>query len=60
MFETLQSFPVVMQALFGTGFTWAMTAGGASAVFFAKKIDQRVLSLMLGFASGVMDDLRRR
>ena len=42
------------QALVGTGFTYFMTALGASLVFFFKVINRSVLSLMLGFASGVM------
>lgn len=42
------------QALVGTIFTWGMTAAGASLVFFFKEINKAVLSLMLGFASGVM------
>ena len=54
MFEFLQNYPVVIQALFGTGFTWAMTAVGATAVFLTKQVNQKLLSMMLGFASGVM------
>lgn len=46
--------PPVMQALFGTLFTWFMTAIGAGIVFFFKKINRKVLDGMLGFASGVM------
>lgn len=44
----------VMQAFFATLFTWFVTALGASMVFFFKKINNKVLSLMLGFAAGVM------
>ena len=43
-----------MQALLATCFTWLVTALGASAVFFFKKINRKVLDGMLGFAAGVM------
>ncbi len=42
------------QALIGGLFTWGVTALGAGLVFFAKKISNNILNLMLGFASGVM------
>lgn len=44
----------VAQALLATCFTWAVTALGASVVFFFRTIDRRVLDGMLGFAAGVM------
>lgn len=44
----------VSQALIATFFTWGVTALGASLVFFFKKINQKVLDSMLGFAAGVM------
>ena len=44
----------VLQALFGTLFTWGMTALGAALVFFFRRINKIVLNSMLGFASGVM------
>ncbi len=50
----LSQFSPVVQALIGTLFTWAVTALGASLVFFFKKIDKSVLNAMLGFAAGVM------
>ena len=43
-----------VQALIASIFTYGMTALGAALVFFFKKINNNVLSLMLGFASGVM------
>jgi ZIP family zinc transporter len=49
----VQQSPIV-QALIGTGFTWFLTALGASAVFFFKTIQRKVLDGMLGFAAGVM------
>lgn len=52
--EKLLEFNPIVLALAGTLFTWAMTALGAGLVFFFKRIDQRVLNLMLGFAAGVM------
>ena len=45
--------PVVQAALAGT-FTWGVTALGASAVFFFKEINKKILNGMLGFAAGVM------
>ncbi|MGF7140065.1 ZIP family metal transporter [Roseimarinus sediminis] len=49
----LEINPVIL-ALFATLFTWGLTALGASMVFFFKKINQKVLNSMLGFAAGVM------
>lgn len=46
--------PRVVQALLATCFTWAVTALGASAVFFFRDVNRKVLDGMLGFASGVM------
>jgi len=44
----------IIQALFGTLFTWALTALGAGTVLFFKTINRKVLDVMLGFAAGVM------
>jgi len=44
----------VSQVLIATFFTWGVTALGASLVFFFKKMNQKVLDSMLGFAAGVM------
>lgn len=44
----------VLQAVIGSSFAWFMTALGASAVFLAKNPSRRLLSGMLGFASGIM------
>ena len=54
LFEYLKEFSPVMQALFGTLFTWGMTAVGAASVFLFKNISRKVLDGMLGFAAGVM------
>lgn len=45
---------VILQTLLATLFTWFVTALGASSVFFFKKMNQKVLDIALGFASGVM------
>ncbi len=44
----------VIQALVAGIFTWALTAAGAAAVFTTKKVNQKLLDSMLGFAGGVM------
>ncbi len=49
----LQQNPILL-ALIATLFTWALTALGASMVFFFKTINKIVLNSMLGFAAGVM------
>jgi len=54
MLAFLSAFPPVLQALFGTLFTYAVTALGAAFVFVNKTISRRLLVLMLGFAAGVM------
>ena len=50
----ISQFHPVTQAFFATLFTWGVTALGASIVFFFKKVHQKVLDSMLGFAAGVM------
>lgn len=50
-FSTL---PPIVQVLLATGFTYLMTAAGAASVFLFKKVNRRLLDLMLGFAGGVM------
>jgi ZIP family zinc transporter len=54
MVAFLSSFSPVLQALFATLFTWAVTALGAAFVFVNKTISRRLLVIMLGFAAGVM------
>ncbi|MFC4411462.1 ZIP family metal transporter [Chungangia koreensis] len=44
----------VAQALIATLFTWGMTAIGAALVFTTKKMNQKLMDGMLGFAGGVM------
>lgn len=47
------SNPIIL-TLIATLFTWAITALGSSLVFFFKEANQKIMKLMLGFASGVM------
>ena len=50
-FEQLHA---VLQALFAGLFTWGVTMTGASSVFFARRINRKLLDAMLGFSGGVM------
>ncbi|HAF31210.1 MAG TPA: ZIP family metal transporter [Bacteroidales bacterium] len=50
----LLDYNPILLALFATLFTWGLTALGSSMVFFFKKINQKILNSMLGFAAGVM------
>lgn len=52
--EFLARINPILQALLATIFTWFLTALGAASVLLAKNFSQRILSLMLGFAAGVM------
>lgn len=52
--ESLLQYNPVLLALVAALFTWLLTALGAGMVFFFKKINQKVLNSMLGFAAGVM------
>ncbi len=54
MVQWLSQFHPVMQAFFGTLFTWFITMLGSSLVFFFKKINHKILDMMMGFAAGVM------
>ncbi|MFT4645968.1 MAG: ZIP family zinc transporter [Planctomycetota bacterium] len=49
-----ESIDPVLAALYATLFTWALTALGASLVFFFKSMNRMVLDTMLGFTGGVM------
>jgi ZIP family zinc transporter len=44
----------VVQALLGGLGTWAVTAAGAAGVVLLRRLNQRLLDVMLGFAAGVM------
>ncbi len=54
MIAFLEQFSPIIQALFGTAFTWGLTALGAAGVFLSKQISRKILDGMLGFAAGVM------
>ena len=44
----------IIQALLAATFTWLVTALGALSVCFFKKINDKILTIVLGFSSGVM------
>lgn len=44
----------VVQAFLAGMFTWSVTAAGAMLVFFASRVNRRLLDAMLGFSGGVM------
>jgi ZIP family zinc transporter len=54
MSEFFLQFSPVTQAFMATLFTWAVTAAGASLVFFTRALNQKLMDAMLGFAAGVM------
>ena len=52
--DVLMNFSPLLQAFIATLFTWAVTALGASTVFFIKTPRREVFVSLLGFAGGVM------
>lgn len=54
MIQFLRDQHPVVQALLATCFTWGLTALGAALVFLFKRMSQKLLDIMLGFAGGVM------
>ena len=54
LLDFLQSQSPVIQALYGTLFTWLMTAIGAAAIFLSREPSRKLQVGMLGFAAGVM------
>jgi len=52
--EWFQQLHPYLQALLAGGFTWGLTALGATAVFFKKEFSHRSSDAMMGFAAGVM------
>ena len=54
MAEWFAGLNPILQALIATLFTWGMTAIGATAVFFFRELDRRLLDAALGFTAGVM------
>ena len=54
MYEAFQTCSPTLQALLAGLFTWSITAIGASVVFFTRRVNEKILDSMLGFAAGVM------
>ena len=54
MADFFLQFSPVTQAFIATLFTWAVTAAGASLVFFTKDLKPKLMDSLLGFAAGVM------
>jgi ZIP family zinc transporter len=54
LIEFFKGLHPLMQGLVATGFTWLVTALGASFVFFMKDIRRGFMDTMLGFTGGVM------
>ncbi|MBK7894062.1 MAG: ZIP family metal transporter [Candidatus Promineifilaceae bacterium] len=54
MLAFLEQFSPLVQTLFGTGFTWGMTALGAAVIFLGRGLNRKILDWLLGFAAGVM------
>ena len=54
MIAFLEQYTPIIQALFGTLFTWGLTALGSAVIFLTKDVSRKLLDGMLGFASGVM------
>jgi len=54
LLDSIQKLHPITQALLAGTFTWAVTALGAAAVFTTKKVDQKILDVMFGFAGGIM------
>ncbi|MHB0879102.1 MAG: ZIP family metal transporter [Anaerolineae bacterium] len=52
--DALTNLNPIVQALMATLFTWGMTALGASAVFFTRTVNRKLLDASLGTAAGVM------
>jgi len=54
MIDYISGLHPVFQALLAGTFTYFVTALGAATVFLTKKVGQKLLDTMLGFAAGVM------
>ncbi len=57
-FSTVQDWflglSAIYQACLAGLFTWTVTALGASLIFFTRKMNYKLLDIMMGFAAGVM------
>ena len=54
MAQIFENLPPYIQALIAGIITWLLTALGAAAVFVFKKVNDKVLNSMQGFAAGIM------
>ena len=54
MVSFFEKFNPIVQSLWGTLFTWGLTALGAAGVYLSKEVSRKLLDGMLGFAAGVM------
>ena len=54
MSELFQNLPPYIQSLIAGIITWLLTALGAAAVFIFKKVNDKILNSMQGFAAGIM------
>ncbi|WP_425347797.1 ZIP family metal transporter, partial [Staphylococcus aureus] len=54
MSEFFQNLPPYIQALIAGIITWLLTALGAAAVFIFKRVNDKILNSMQGFAAGIM------
>jgi zinc transporter, ZIP family len=54
VFHFFERINPIYGALIATVFTWALTALGASMVFFFKQVNRGLFDTMLGFTGGVM------
>ncbi|WP_418128359.1 ZIP family metal transporter [Staphylococcus sp. HKU1] len=54
MSEFFQNLPPYVQALIAGIITWLLTALGAAGVFMFRRINDKVLNSMQGFAAGIM------
>ncbi len=54
MYDSFSSLHPIFQSLLAGLFTWFVTAVGAASVFFARRVNRRLLDGMLGFSGGVM------
>lgn len=54
MLEFFQQFNVIVQALIGSSYAFALTALGAVGIYAFKSMNRKALDGMLGFAAGIM------
>ena len=52
--DSFSNLPVWVQTLILTSFTCVMTILGSSVVFFFKKVNQKIINIMLSLSAGVM------